>query len=281
MSVADILKFLLAISVLPSAILMWLVYRKDKIEKEPMGLLAILFFVGGFSIIPAGIAESLFQKFMQGFIELDASMLGNFIKAFLVVALIEEGVKFLILRFTTWKNKNFNYMFDAIVYAVFVSLGFAAFENILYVFSNGIIGGIITAIIRAVVSIPGHMTFGVLMGIYYGRSKLCALRGDTNGAAWNMMLSLGVPILLHGLFDFCLFEHSSFLLLLFFVLVFGLYITLFRSINKYSAGDHQLRVKNEESDEWILADEYDSSLDDENVDAILEKYGSGFDDEQF
>ena len=64
----------------------------------------------------------------------------------------------------SWRNPNFNYLFDAVVYAVFVSLGFAAFENIKYVFTYGLS----VALTRAVTAVPGHLSFSVFMGIFYG-----------------------------------------------------------------------------------------------------------------
>ena len=76
------------------------------------------------------------------------------------VGLIEEGSKFFFLYRFTWKDKAFNYRFDGIVYAVFVSLGFAALENVFYVFNYGT--GV--ALQRALLTIPGHMSFAVYMG---------------------------------------------------------------------------------------------------------------------
>lgn len=240
MSILDVIKFLIIISVLPSIVLMFVVYKKDKIEKEPLGLLTLLFFLGGISIIPAAFGETIISNFVEDFINLEKSWLGKLIDAFFIVALIEEGLKFIILKLGTWKKKEFNYSFDAIVYAVFVSLGFAAFENILYVFGNGII----TAIIRAIVSIPGHMTFGVLMGIYYGRAKVCELRGNITGKNTNLMLSLITPIIFHGLFDYCLFMKSGTFLIIFLVLLICIYIILFRSISKYSREDVKIQTEN-------------------------------------
>ncbi len=87
--------------------------------------------------------------------------------AFLVVAVVEEGTKFVFLKLRTWRDPNFNFRFDGIVYAVFVSLGFAAFENINYVLGYGLT----VALPRAVLAIPAHMGFAVFMGLFYGRGK--------------------------------------------------------------------------------------------------------------
>ena len=73
----------------------------------------------------------------------------------LIVAPAEELGKFIVLRSITWKNKHFNYSYDAIVYAVFVSLGFAALENITYVFGSGV--G--TAFLRMFTAVPTKSAF--------------------------------------------------------------------------------------------------------------------------
>lgn len=233
MSFVDIIRFLIIISVLPAIIFMRSVYKKDKIEKEPIELIIKLFVLGGFSIIVAGIVELIFDDAVQELQIENIPIIYNLIKAFVVVALIEELTKFLILKLSTWKNSNFNYTFDAIVYAVAVGLGFAAFENILYVF----IGGIFTSVIRALTAIPAHMTFAVLMGIYYGRAKVCENRNDNLGKRNNLIKSLGSSVLFHGLYDFCLFEANPIFIILFIVLLIIIYVILFKNIEKYSNVD--------------------------------------------
>lgn len=50
------------------------------------------------------------------------------------------------------------------MYAVMVSMGFAATENIIYVVQ----GGYVTGILRAFTAVPAHATFGILMGYFMG-----------------------------------------------------------------------------------------------------------------
>lgn len=83
-----------------------------------------------------------------------------FLAYFVVPGFIEEGIKYRVLLRRTWNEPNFNYRFDGVVYAVFVSLGFAAVENVMYVLTSGFS----TAVARAIFSIPGHAMFGVVMG---------------------------------------------------------------------------------------------------------------------
>lgn len=231
----SILEILLVASILPSALLMMLVYKNDKIEKEPENLLIKLFLMGVLSAIVAMVGELLVGSIVPIFIAPESDLF-IFVEAFFMVALVEECAKFLMLKLSSWKDGNFNYTFDAIVYAVFVSLGFATIENILYVLSNGLL----VAILRAVSSIPGHMSFGLFMGIYYGRAKLCEKKNDIKGKNYNLMMSIFIPVLLHGLFDYCLMKGSTISLISFFVLLVFIYVNMFVKIKKHSKEDEKI-----------------------------------------
>ena len=89
-------------------------------------------------------------------------MLYQIILYFVIVAIAEESSKYFFLKKRTWNNPEFNCQYDGVVYAVFVSLGFALWENINYVLSYGFS----TAIVRAITAIPGHACFGVFMGVF-------------------------------------------------------------------------------------------------------------------
>ena len=127
-----------------------------------------------------------------------------FVEVFAGVALVEELCKYFFLKRTTWRSPEFNFRFDGIVYAAFTSLGFAALENIMYVFSNGL--G--TAVARALLSIPGHCIFGIYMGYYYGLAKQADYAGDENQSRRNRRLALLVPTILHGIYDYLAFAMS-------------------------------------------------------------------------
>ena len=138
-----------------------------------------------------------------------------FLDTFFVVALAEECLKRLVVRCFVWRKRAFNYRFDAIVYCVASSLGFALLENILYVFQNGF--G--TGIVRAILSVPGHCTFAIFMGYFLRNAKLYEMQGNEKKAKRYAGLSLWVPVVLHGFYDFCLTMQSVILMLLFLVFV--------------------------------------------------------------
>ncbi len=198
---------LLAGAIVPPVILLVYIYMRDPHEKEPIGLLAKLFFLGVLSCIPAALFEYLGQDIILKESGIKEVHLYFFILCFLIIALAEEGFKYIMLYLGSWKSKYFNYRFDGIVYSVFVSLGFATIENVMYVFNST--GGMSTAIARALLSIPGHCTFGIYMGYYYGQAKYREAVGDIQGSRSQRRTGIITAIILHGIYDFCLMVSSA------------------------------------------------------------------------
>ena len=187
---------LYALALIPVVGLLIFIYFNDKKEKEPFGLLVGLFFAGMGTIVTAIIAELIGGIVLNLFFPSN-TVLGGIFDAMLIVAPAEELGKFLVLRLITWKNKHFNYNYDAIVYAVFVSLGFAAFENVTYVFGSGI--G--TAFLRMFTAVPGHARFAVFMGFFYSKAKYASLTNKKGACAGFTALAMAVPIVIHGIYD--------------------------------------------------------------------------------
>jgi len=184
---------LLLLAVAPAIIIIAYIYIKDKFEKEPWKLLLKNFLLGAtVSVILTFILSFVVGKFFPEFDRLN--ILDIFLKAFFVVALVEEFSKYIIVWFAQ-KNKAFNEPFDGIVYAVMVSMGFATLENVLYVYSYGFE----TGILRAFTAVPAHATFAILMGYFMGKAKF-----SKNKILLNIT-GLFVAIAFHGAYDFFLF----------------------------------------------------------------------------
>ena len=226
-----IIVYLLA-ALLPALFLMRYIYRKDTIEKEPKGMLTGLVFLGVAAAVVAVIFETLGESVLTRFLA-EGTPAYTIVMAFLVVAVVEEGAKYLFLLWRTWRDPNFNYRFDGIVYAVFVSLGFAAFENISYVVGYGLT----TAIARALLAIPAHLGFAVFMGYFYARAKRCHDQGDIHGRRKNLWAAFLVAVLLHGFYDACALLGTVLSLLLFLAFVIVMYIVVTRLIKKESRND--------------------------------------------
>ena len=128
-TISEMNPVLIAAAVIPAVILLIQVYRADRLEKEPTGLLISLLVFGVIATALAIVTETIGENILLSFF--DETDLGYLILSnFIVVALSEEGFKLLLLRWRTWRSPNFNCQFDGVVYAVFVSLGFALWENI-------------------------------------------------------------------------------------------------------------------------------------------------------
>jgi len=187
---------LLIAALAPVIAIIFYIYIKDKFEKEPKKLLFYNFLLG--AIVSIFISSILYILYDQVFPPSDDySIWQQFVKAFFVVALIEEFSKYVIVRYYAQPKKDFNEPFDGIIYSVMVSMGFAAVENIIYVIE----GGYQTAILRAFTAVPAHATFGVLMGYFMGKAKFTNQR-----AKWNI-IGLLTAIIFHGAYDFFLFIH--------------------------------------------------------------------------
>lgn len=204
------------LALLPAIYLMYYIYKNDRVEKEPIGLLAKLFFYGMWSTILAIVIGLLFEGVL-GAVFAPGSFLYNLLDMFLVVALVEEYWKRWAAK-RAWDHPAFNYRFDAVVYCVSAALGFAALENVLYVMS----GGIGVAVMRALLAVPSHAIDGVIMGIFFGEAKICEQRGNLQGKKRCWRLSLLLPTLAHGFYDFCLVEESNMLFILFILFVIGI-----------------------------------------------------------
>ena len=219
-------------AVLPAAVLLIYVYQHDRVEREPTGLLLSLLWKGVLAALCSIVLETIGQVVL-GWLVTPGTLLHTVLTAFLVVAAVEEGTKFFFLKQRTWYDYNFNYRFDAIVYAVFVSLGFAAFENIKYVFHFGLS----VALPRAFLSIPGHMAFAVFMGVYYGRAKMRESRGYRMAAKADLAMAYIVSLLLHGFYDACAMIGTTGATILFIIFVVITYLRMFRLLKKEAAMD--------------------------------------------
>lgn len=222
---------LLVMAVLPVVLLCLFIYVKDT-NKEPIGLLIKIFFLGVIMAFPVVIAEMIFDiVFVKDGV---TSFILLFISVFMSVALIEEGAKFVVTKFIGYDDKEFDEIYDIIVYSVFASLGFACIENILYVFNYGF--G--TAIVRALLSVPGHMCFGVIMGYFLAMAKINSINNNKNLYIRNMILALLVPALVHTMYDTLLFYienvNNSVFYILFFVFDINMVVICFFTVSMVS-----------------------------------------------
>ncbi len=217
------------LAILPTIILGSYIYKKDIVEKEPKKLLVILFLCGFLSAITTlvltAVVQSIFPIFSKNYESLD--MISLMVYVFFGIALIEEFSKWIYIYAVCWNHKEFNYAYDAIVYAVFVSLGFATIENILYV----LIGGSRIAFLRMFSAVPAHAFFGVLMGYYLALSKLSHIHNFHEKSKVYKIRSLFVPATCHFIYDYLAFAGLD---ALFYIFIIFLYIYALSKVKRLS-----------------------------------------------
>ena len=248
---------------LPALFLCGFVYYKDKIEREPVGLLALLFVIGGVTYIPSYALERLisggFDKLFSHFIEFGAdgvaeysselaSVLHSFLTSFFAIALVEACMKWLVLYFSTRRNKHFNYLFDGIVYSVFISLGFCACENLRFAWLNGWD----MIVLKALSSVPSHLFVGILMGYYFSRWHVHKEADDDEEELirlgiiskrklkepWKrLFISLVVPMCVCGVFFFASSIDSKIINTIFYFTVFIMLGVSFINIDRIASRD--------------------------------------------
>ena len=187
---------LFGIAILPVIVLMVYIYHQDKYQKEPIKTLAKAF-IGGMIAIALDILIVTGIQYLAGDSAITKTV---FFSAFLEAGIPEEFSKFLIFMLFIWRDKNFDEYFDGIVYATFIGLGFACVENIEYVFMFGF--G--TGVVRALLSVPGHFLFGVVMGYFLSMAKFHPEKRGT-----YLISGLLLAMIAHGLFDWLLMVSSA------------------------------------------------------------------------
>ena len=190
-------------AILPAAIILYYVYKRDKFPEPPRVVLVTLFL--GFGIT---FPLMLLIPFAEGILEnLDWDIeSNNFYMSFIRASFLEETMKFLILVYYCLHLDEFDEPMDALVYGVAASLGFAVFENWEYVMgaadeSIGYAKDV--AFARAFSAVPMHALAGVFMGFFL----MDAIFEKANRKL-NLFLALFFPVCLHGLYDLILFSNN-------------------------------------------------------------------------
>ena len=226
---------LIASAIIPAIALLVLVYRADRVERESPALLLRLVIMGVVATSVAKLAEYAGSWVLNAIFRYE-TVLYDVLMYFGVVAFAEEGAKYALLKRATWRSPQFNCRFDGVVYAVFVSLGFALWENIGYVMMNGL--G--TALIRALTAVPGHACFGVFMGCWYAQARELSRVGDERQSKPTRVMAVVLPALLHGAYDYLAVTsvYSSAWYFVIFVVI--LFIVTYRLIRRLSAQDRYI-----------------------------------------
>lgn len=219
-------KLYLLVAIFPIYVICSYIYNKDK-EKEPIDFLIKLLIYGVLSSIFVVLINIVLNMLDIKLIDINnASTKDILFYCFISIALLEEVSKFIFLYISSYKSKNYDYTFDMIVYGAFVSLGFALFENIIYVQEYGIKVGFQ----RSGTAIVLHACCGIIMGMYLGSAKIKDLNNKKSKYLF-IALSIIVPTLIHGMYDYCALTKSLYNLILI-VMVISTSSIIFVNYNK-------------------------------------------------
>lgn len=209
----------LSIALAPIVVILTYIYIKDKYNKEPLWMLFFSILGGMISIAAVLITAPILADIAVYFIDVETA----FYRAFLEAGFLEELFKYLVLIIFIWPSKDFDEEFDGIVYAVYVSMGFALVENIMFVFGYGLSAGVL----RAVTAVPAHAIFAISMGYYLGLAKFLPKKRSL-----YLILAFVSAWLMHGFYDYFIMAGYKWLLLVFIVYLIWMYIFGFKRIKK-------------------------------------------------
>lgn len=181
---------IISASIAPSVALLMYFYLKDRYNPEPIGMVIRSFIIGALLVFPIMVIQYAFQS--EGILQSPIP------ESFILSGLLEEFFIWFIVIYTAFHHVEFDEQYDGIVYTSAVSLGFAAVENIFYLYANGIH----YALFRAFLPVSSHGLFGVIMGYYIGKAKFSEHRRII------LLRGLIVTAFLHGLYDWFL-KHDK------------------------------------------------------------------------
>ncbi len=219
----DLLRLIFT-AIIPILIIAIIIYNIDRYDREPIKLLIKVMMFGALATIPVIIIEKILHLVPV------FGVMGKLYTAFIVAGLTEEIFKRKVVTKIAYNNPAFNERLDGIVYCVFAALGFAAFENILYIVSYQAVSPNI-ALYRGLLSVPAHTFFGVSMGYYLSLSKYAI---DPAQKRKYYKMSLIIPVLLHGMYNFILFVGTPLMLLVFVPFIIYMWVSGIKKLNKFA-----------------------------------------------
>ena len=210
---------------LPMVCFMIWIYRRDKYDREDIHVLLKYFIFGIIISFFAIIIEKLLMD--RNIFKEDTNLIYT---AFIVAGFTEEILKGAVLIFFAKKDKHYDKKLDGIMCSVFLSMGFATVENIIYVNYERMFSAFEVAFVRAFISIPAHIMFAITMGYYLSKYKF--EKNDVKRRQY-LFLTFLIPILLHGIFDFILMIQYKWTIIVFVIYTIILEKVNLNKLNKY------------------------------------------------
>ena len=194
--------YLFLLAVAPAAFWLWYFYNKDRYEPEPLSWILMVYIFGIVVTIPVA--------FIEGTLSI---IIPEFFIVVLGAPIVEEAGKYLVVKKTVWESLEFDEPVDGIIYAAAANLGFATLENVIYVFSaveTSLILALQTGLLRALISVPGHVLFSAMWGYSLGKARFIPQEQRTGVIATGLILAMAF----HALFNLLLYDAIGFAVLI-------------------------------------------------------------------
>ncbi len=179
------------LALIPCLILVLYFYFRDKYKRESPFLIFKVFLSGFIIVIPAIVIELVLGALGARF----SGIYYLLIRAFIIAGLVEEGLKLGIIKTYVFPKSDFDEAADGIVFTITASMGFAFFENILYIDAPPSL-----MILRGFTAVLLHASASGIMGYYIGMSKF--------NTDYSIYKGFFIAVLIHGLYDFFLFTGT-------------------------------------------------------------------------
>jgi len=200
--------------------ILWLLFwlREDKRCPEPRGLIMVAFFAGMIAVPLVIPIESFVQDLF----------VGSTLFVLLLWAVIEELIKFIAAYITVLRNKAVNEPVDLVIYMITIALGFAAFENTLFLLSPIADGFVVESILTGNLRFVGAMLLHTVASATIGAALAFSFFSKRITRRFSLFIGLILASALHALFNFSILNSKvdNGLLLTFLGVWFGIIILI-------------------------------------------------------
>jgi RsiW-degrading membrane proteinase PrsW (M82 family) len=187
-------------AVAPALLVLWMVVAADE-RPGPPGMVWASFLLGAASISLLGFARAFFAAIPA--LAADPTQ-GLVLHAVFGIAAPEEIVKILVILAVSTQRARTADPMDTVVYGAAAGLGFAAYENLVYLLQYPDMWRTL-AVLRSVLTVPFHGALGIIAGAYIAIARsgraLGAHRRDGLAFVRTPLLIVLAPIALHAAFD--------------------------------------------------------------------------------
>jgi RsiW-degrading membrane proteinase PrsW (M82 family) len=185
---------------------LWLVFYLQEDRSPEPKLLLLLTFIGGMASTFLALLTEIFLLGEEGILAGIAGIGKNVFLYFLVIGLVEEYVKYLPVKFLILRRKDFDEPVDAMIYLMTSALGFAALENIHFVFpllQQDIFSGIELSASRFLGANLLHALSSGIVGFFLARAFFSPRRPHF------VAVGISFASLLHAAFNYLILEQEG------------------------------------------------------------------------